>query len=107
LADEYPIRRLCHWLDLAELQRRGEQVNHKRVGRLMQEENLLVQGRRYVRTTWSGHGSGSYPHRVKGVTAQEPNHIGCGDITYIRVQREFVCLAVRMDLYTRGMRGWH
>lgn len=29
------------------------------------------------------------------------------DITYVRLQAEFVYLAVLMDVYTRSIRGWH
>jgi len=40
----------------AELRRWGLQVNHKRVARLMREDNLLAVGRRkYVLTTQSAH----------------------------------------------------
>lgn len=30
-----------------------------------------------------------------------------GDITYIKLQQEFVYLAVLMDMVTRSIRGWH
>jgi len=91
----------------AELRRRGYVVNHKRVQRLMREENLIVQVKRYVRTTFSRHGLKRYPNLVKGLEPQGPNHIWCGDITYIRLRTEFLYLAVLMDLFTRGIRGWH
>lgn len=91
----------------AELRRRGYAVNHKRVLRIMREENLLVQVKRYVRTTCSQHGLGRYPNLIKGLEPEGPNHIWCADITYIRVRREFLYLAVLMDLFTRGIRGWH
>jgi transposase InsO family protein len=29
------------------------------------------------------------------------------DISYVRLQAEFVCLAVLIDVYTRSLRGWH
>jgi len=91
----------------AELRRRGEVVNHKRVLRLMREENLLVQVKRYVRTTFSQHNLGWYPNLIKDLKPIEPNHIWCGDITYIRVRTEFLYLAVLMDIFTRAIRGWH
>jgi transposase InsO family protein len=90
-----------------ELRRRGEVVNHKRVLRLMGEENLLVQVRRYVRTTFSQHDLGHYPNLVKGLKPEGPDHIWCGDITYIRLRSEFLYLAVLMDIFTRAIRGWH
>lgn len=91
----------------AELRRRGYTVNHKRVLRIMREENLLVQVKRYMRTTLSQHGLGRYPNLIQGLEPEGPNHIWCADITYIRVRVEFLYLAVLMDLFTRGIRGWH
>ena len=91
----------------AELRRRGHIVNHKRVLRLMREENLLVQVKRYVRTTFSQHGLPRYPNLIKDLAPQGPNHIWCGDITYIRLRSEFLYLAVLMDIFTRAIRGWY
>lgn len=82
-------------------------MNHKRVLRLMREEDLLVQVRRYVRTTFSQHGLGWYPNLIKNLEPEGPNHIWCGDITYIRLRSEFLYLAVLMDIFTRAIRGWH
>jgi putative transposase len=91
----------------AELRRRGHRVNHKRVLRIMREEHLLVQVRRYVRTTFSQHGLRRYPNLIKGMEPEGPNHIWCGDITYIRLRSQFLYLAVLMDIFTRAIRGWH
>lgn len=91
----------------AELRRRGRLVNHKRVLHVMREEDLLVQVKRYVRTTFSQHGLGRHPNLVKGLESEGPNHIWCGDITYIRLRSEFLYLAVLMDIFTRAIRGWH
>lgn len=59
----------------AELHRRGHHVNHKRALHLMREEDLLVQVKRYVRTTFSRHGLGRYPNLVKDLEPEGPNHI--------------------------------
>lgn len=91
----------------AELHRRGYPVNHKRVLRIMRQENLLVQVKRYVRTTFSQHGLGAYPNLIKDLEPEGPDHIWVGDITYIRLRTEFLYLAVLMDLFTRAVRGWH
>lgn len=91
----------------AELRRRGHLVNHKRVLRIMREETLLVQVRRYVRTTFSQQGLGRYPNLIKDLEPDRPDHIWCGDITYIRLRSEFLYLAVLMDLFTRAIRGWY
>lgn len=104
IALEYPrygYRRMT-----AELERRQMAVNHKRVLRLMRQGNLLVEVKRYCRTTFSQHPYGRYPNLVKGLEIVRPNQVWCGDITYIRVQREFIYLAVLMDIFTRSIRGW-
>ena len=89
-----------------ELARRGVVVNHKRVLRLMREEHLLVAVRRFCRTTDSQHAYGRYPNRLKGLTVTHPDEVWVADITYIRLPREFVYLAVVLDLFTRAVRGW-
>ena len=89
-----------------ELRRRGVVVNHKRVQRIMREQGLQVQVKRYVRTTYSGSGLAPYPNLLKQLTPSQPNQIWCGDITYIRLPSEWAYLAVLMDIFTRGIRGW-
>lgn len=104
IALEYPrygYRRMT-----VELGRRGWEVNHKRVLRLMREDNLLVEVKRYCRTTCSQHPYGRFPNLVKGLEIVRPDQVWCGDITYIRLRREFVYLAVLMDIFTRAIRGW-
>jgi len=90
----------------AELHRRGWAVNHKHVLRLMHEENLLVQVKRFCRTTFSQHPYGRYPNLVKDLAIVRPDQVWCGDITYVRLECEFIYLAVLMDIFTRSIRGW-
>jgi transposase InsO family protein len=99
----YGYRRLT-----VELQREGQAVNSKRVRRLMTE--LGLQGKTYARrprTTNSEHRLPRYPNLVQGRKATAPEEIWVADITYVRLQREFVYLAVVMDVFTRAIRGWH
>ena len=90
----------------AELHRRKWPVNHKRVLRLMREYHLLIEVKRYCRTTFSQHTYGRYPNLVKGLAIVRPDQVWVADITYIRVARDFLYLAVLMDLFTRAIRGW-
>jgi putative transposase len=90
----------------AELRRRGAAVNHKRVLRLMREDSLLVQVRRFCRTTNSTHQYGRFPNLVRGLAIARLNQVWCADITYGRLRRDFVYLAVIMDIYPRAIRGW-
>ena len=36
-----------------------------------------------------------------------PDQVWVGDITYIRLPRDFIYLAVLMHVFTRSIRGWH
>lgn len=91
----------------AELRRRGHQVNHKRVRRLMREDNLLcVRRRSFVRTTDSRHGFTVYPNLARQMGLTDINQLWVADITYIRLQAEFVYLAVILDAYSRRVIGW-
>jgi putative transposase len=98
----YGYRRITH-----ELQRGGSAVNHKRVLRLMREDNLLcLRTRGVVRTTDSQHHLGVYPNLLPGVVVNGLDQLWVADITYVRLQREFVYLAVLLDAYSRRCIGW-
>ncbi len=92
----------------AELRRRGWTVNHKRVRRLMREDNLLCLRRRkfQVATTDSAHGRPVYPNLAGEMTVTEINQLWVADITYIRLESEFVFLAVVLDACSRRVIGW-
>jgi transposase InsO family protein len=91
----------------AELARQGVEVNHKRVLRLMRQDNLLcLRKRRFVRTTDSNHGYAVYPNIAAELDLQRPNQLWVSDITYIRLQYEFVYLAVILDAFSRKCVGW-
>jgi putative transposase len=91
----------------AELQRRGHAVNHKRVLRLMWADNLLCLRRKsFVRTTDSEHGWPVYPNLAAQRQVSGRNQLWVADLTYIRVLREFVYLAVVLDAWSRRVVGW-
>jgi transposase InsO family protein len=105
LAGEWPAygyRRLTH-----ALRRHGLSVNHKRVLRLMREEHLLHRRRRRrMRTTNSQHGLPTYPNLLPTVSLTGLDQVWQADITYIRLPREFVYLAVILDAFSRRCIGW-
>jgi putative transposase len=91
----------------AELRRRGWTVNTKRVYRLMLEDNLLcVRKRKFVMTTDSKHGRKVYPNLAREMVLTGTDQLWRADITYIRLQSEFVFLAVILDAYSRRVIGW-
>ena len=82
----------------AELRRRGRTVNHKRVRRIMREDNLLcLRRRKFVVTTDSHHSGKVYPNLAGELVLTGLNQLWVADITYIRLEREFVYLAVVID----------
>lgn len=91
-----------------ELKERGWDVNRKRVQRLMQEDNLLcVRKRKFVVTTDSAHGLKVYPNLAGSMILTGVDELWIADITYIRLEEEFVYLAVILDAYSRRVIGWH
>jgi len=89
----YGYRRIA-----AELRRCGMLVNHKRVARIMREDNLLaVQPRAFVVTTDSQHRLEVYLNLASRMKLTGVNQLWVADITYIRLHREFVYLAVILD----------
>ena len=77
----YGYRRVC-----AELKRRKQPVNHKRVLRIMREDNLLcLRRRKFVRTTDSRHGFKIYPNLAKEMAPTSTDQLWVADITYIRL----------------------
>ena len=91
----------------AELRKRGMSINHKRVARIMREDNLLaVQPRAFIVTTDSDHQLEVYLNLAKRLELTGVNQLWVADITYIRLRREFVYLAVILDRYSRKVVGW-
>ena len=91
----------------AELRRRGMVVNHKRVVRMMREDNLLaVQPRQFVVTTHSDHQLEVYLNLASRMKLTGIDQLWVADITYIRLKAEFVYLAVILDGFSRKVVGW-
>jgi transposase InsO family protein len=91
----------------AELHRRGVKVNRKRVLRLLREDNLLcLRQRAFVRTTDSRHNLTVYPNLTRNLALSNINQLWVADITYIRLLREFIYLAVLLDAFSRRCIGW-
>jgi len=48
-----------------------------------------------------------YRNLVQDLQIGHPDQVWVSDISYIRLRRHFVYLAVIMDVFTRCIRGWH
>jgi putative transposase len=91
----------------ADLRRRGMAVNHKRVLRIMREDNLLaIRYRKYILTTNSQHDCPVYLNLAARIRVTGVNQLWVADITYIRLRSEFVFLAVVIDRFSRKAVGW-
>jgi putative transposase len=99
----YGYRRLTK-----QLKREGCVVNSKLVRKLMHELGIVGKvPERKPRTTDSGHAYPRFPNLVEELEVTRPEQVWVADITYIRLRKEFVYLAVLMDVFTRRIRGWH
>ena len=98
----YGYRRIVRELD-----RRGIQVNAKRVRRVMGKYDLgPIVWRAFIRTTDSKHQLPIYPNLIKNRKVRALNEVWVADITYIRIRSSFVYLAAILDLYSRRIVGW-
>jgi putative transposase len=104
LADRHcGYRRITH-----KLRREGMAVNHKRVLRLMREDNLLcLRKRAFVPvTTDSRHSWRVVANLARGMVLTGLDQLWVADITYIRLQDEFAFLAIVLDAFSRRVIGW-
>jgi transposase InsO family protein len=98
----YGYRRVTH-----QLKRQGHIVGETRVRRLLKQlEHSCSVGSVTVSTTDSQHAHPRYPNLIKNILITRLNQVWVSDITYIRYGRKFVYLAIILDAYSRGIRGW-
>lgn len=99
----YGYRRITH-----EMKQKGYIVGETRIRRLLEElEHSCSVGKVRSSTTNSKHGLPRYPNLIKGLEITHLNQVWVSDITYIRIGRQFIYLAVILDAYSRGICGWH
>jgi putative transposase len=99
----YGYRRIA-W----ELRREGFVVNHKKVLRLMRQDNLLcLRTHPFVPvTTDSRHEWRVVPNLARGLVPTGLDQLWVADITYLRLLEEFAYLAVVLDAFSRRVVGW-
>ncbi len=91
----------------AQLKAEGERINHKRVARIMREQDLRVRPkRRFVVTTDSNHDGPIFPDLAKDLAPTGPDQLWVADLTYVHVLTGFVYLAVILDAWSRRVIGW-
>jgi transposase InsO family protein len=92
----------------AQLRREGFAVNHKRVLRLMRQDNLLcLRKRSFVPvTTDSKHTWRVVPNLARFMEPSAIDQLWVADITYVRMREEFAYLAIILDAFSRRVIGW-
>lgn len=89
------------------LVRQGIAIGERRVRRLLRQLGVTRSvGKVRVQTTDSHHVHSRYPNRIKRLKLTRPDQVWVADITYIRLGRRFIYLAVILDAFTRSVRGW-
>ena len=90
------------------LRREGWQANHKRVLRLMREDNLLcLRHTPFVPTTTnSRHNWCVVPNLTRGIMLNGLDQLWVADITYLHLAEEFGYLAVILDAFSHKVVGW-
>lgn len=91
----------------AALQRCGLPTGRERVLRYLREADLLChRPRRFVVTTNSRQALTVFPNLTRNLTVTSINQLWVADITYIRLGRRFIYLAVLLDAFSRCVIGW-
>jgi putative transposase len=101
---QYGYRRITH-----ALRAQGWNVNHKRVARLMRQDNLLaIRRRRFMpQTTNSEHDFDVAINVARRLTPTAANQLWVADLTYVRLGCVDVFVAVVMDAFSRKIVGWN
>ncbi|GAC1460978.1 MAG: hypothetical protein PVSMB10_18330 [Pseudarthrobacter sp.] len=96
----YGSRKMTVWL-----QGREEDVNRKRVRRLMQLMGLEAIYPK-PRLSQGGKGHRVFPYLLRGVTVARPDQVWSADITYVPLPAGFMYLAAVIDWYSRYVVAW-
>jgi len=85
------------------LRREGWCVNHKRVVRIMREDNLLCLAKPLFRppTTDARHSWRVWPNLARHLMPMATNQLWVADLTYVRLAEAFIYLAVVLDAFSR------
>jgi len=96
----YGSRKMTVWL-----RGRGEEINRKRVQRLMRLMGLEAIYPK-PRLSAAGLGHRVYPYLLRGVSIRRPDQVWSADITYVPLPTGFMYLAAVIDWYSRYVVAW-
>jgi putative transposase len=96
----YGSRRMTEWLI-----QQGEEVNRKRVRRLMRVMGLeAIYPKPRLSTPGKGHKV--YPYLLRGVAIERADQVWSADITYVPMTGGFMYLAAVIDWFSRYVVAW-
>jgi len=96
----YGVERMRAWLS-----RQGEEVNRKRIRRLMRLMGLEAIYPK-PRLSLPDQAHKKYPYLLRNLVIDHPDQVWCADITYIRMRHGFLYLTAIMDWYSRFVLAW-
>lgn len=96
----YGVRRMTAWL-----RSQGEQVNHKRVARLMHKLGLQTIYPK-PKLSVASDNVRRYPYLLSDYVIDAPNQVWSTDITYLRLPHGFLYLVAVMDWFSRYVLSW-
>jgi putative transposase len=96
----YGSRRMTAWLE-----QQGEEVNRKRVQRLMRVMGLEAIYPK-PKLSVAGRGHRIYPYLLRNVRIERVDQVWSTDITYIPMRTGFMYLAAVIDWYSRYVIAW-
>jgi putative transposase len=96
----YGSRKMTRWLV-----QQGEEVNRKRVQRLMRVMGLEAIYPK-PRLSLAGRGHRLFPYLLRNVRIDRPDQVWSSDITYVPLPTGFMYLAAIIDWYSRYVLAW-
>jgi len=96
----YGVNKMTAWL-----RRNDQEVNPKRVRRLMRLMGLEAIYPK-PKLSLGNKAHKNYPYLLRGLVIDHPDQVWCADITYIRMLHGFVYLIAIMDWYSRFVLAW-
>lgn len=92
---------------LGKFAERGVKCGRDKFFDILREENLLVRNRkRFVKTTQGNHRFRKYPNLLQGLEIKRAEQVWVSDITYIRTKNGFLYLFLITDAYSKQIMGW-
>lgn len=100
-------RKLYHELQVL-LEPHEMELSRHKLHKLLKANDLLIKPvRKQPKTTQSLHRYRKWPNLIKGAKAMRPEEIVVADITYWRIERGFIYLALITDTYSHMVLGYN